>query len=147
MIIRGKDDQSLELKISEHQFPDDAKLQNNDLIWLNVYINVNSKLGNWETVDPSLTTSEFNELIEWFKNLSLNRKVKYTELFFTEPNLEFDLIKNYQESKHIKVIFNAEYKPKSIRGDDRYYIDFELTNSQLAKVSDELENELKKVTC
>jgi hypothetical protein len=63
MIFQGIDKQSVELKITNYQFP-----ENQDGDWdgncLNIYLKVESKVGKWQTIDPSLTTWEVQEIIE-----------------------------------------------------------------------------------
>jgi len=100
-------------------------------------------MGNWHTVDPSLTILEFRDLVQWFRDLSLDKKVDYPELYFTEPNLEFDLIKDENGIKHIKMIFEAESKPKSAEDGKEYFMEFQFSNSELSKIADELESEIK----
>ncbi len=134
----------VEFKISSYQFPEKTQLQGEDSNWLNIYTNVHSNFGDWETVDPSLTTTEFNELVNWFKDLSQNKELQEPSLYFTEPNLEFSLVKNTQDSKQIRLTFSAESKPKSADVDKEYYVDFEFSNVDLSKIADELETELKK---
>ena len=144
MILKGIDNQKVELKIMGYQFPEINTPGDWDSNWLSVYIDVHSKIDNWQTVDPSLTTSEVREIIKWFRDLSLNKEVEYAQLGFIEPNLEFNLIDKDSNLKHIKMIFNAESKPKSAREDEEYCVDFRLSNNDLAKAADELENGLEK---
>ena len=142
MILKGTDNQIVEFKIDGYQFPN-AKKGSGDEDWLNVFIDVQSNMGNWHTVDPSLTILEFRDLVQWFRDLSLDKKVDYPELYFTEPNLEFDLIKDENGIKHIKMIFEAESKPKSAEDGKEYFMEFQFSNSELSKIADELESEIK----
>jgi len=50
MIFTGVDNQTVELNILNYQFPD-ANDRHWDGKWLNVYLHVNSNVGNWETVE------------------------------------------------------------------------------------------------
>lgn len=144
MILKGINGQSLEIKISNYQFTDEQKnLQ--DIDWLNILIDVKSDFGNWQTVDPSLTVSEFKEVISWFRDMSLNKKIKYPELTFTEPNLEFDYIKNKNGRKYIRVIFSAESKPISAKDGQEYFVDFQFSDEELSEIANELEVELNKI--
>lgn len=136
MKLLGTKNQTVELKIIE------AKSTATDSDWLKVYLNVKSEFGNWEVVDESLMLSEFKELISWFKDLSENKEIKYKNLYFTEPNLEFFLVENNNSSKKIRMIFSAESKPKSAKQDDQIFVDFDFSNDDLAKISSDLEKEL-----
>jgi len=144
MIFKGENNQTVELKINGYQFPN-AESGSSDSEWLNIFIDVKSNLGNWHRVDPSLTVSEFKELIHWFKDLSVNKKVEYPELYFIEPNLEFDLTKNENMTKNIKIIFYAESKPDFSKQDQEYFVEFKFSNAELDKISNDLEKELKGV--
>ena len=143
MILKGINNQKVELKITGYQFPD-AKQDSLDSNWLNIFINVHSNLGNWQTVDPSLMASEFKELIQWFKDLSVNKGAEYHDLYFTEPNLGFDFVKSEDGIKYVKMIFSAESKPQSAKEYQDYFIDFQFSNEELNRIADELDNELKK---
>ncbi len=63
MIVLGKDNQTVELKITNYQYPSSLD-RDWDGNWLNIYLKVVSKSGNWQTIDPSLTTWEVQELID-----------------------------------------------------------------------------------
>lgn len=143
MILKGINNQKVELKITGYQFPD-AENDSSDSEWLKIFLDVQSNLGNWQTVDPSLMVSEFKELIQWFKDLSVNKDVEYPDLYFTEPNLGFNFIKGKDGVKHIKIIFNAESKPKSAKEGQDYFMEFQFSKEELSKVVDELDEELKQ---
>ncbi len=140
MILNGIKNQRVELKIIRDKSLIDTTYDDSE--WLRIYIDVHSNLGNWHTVDESLMVSEFKELIKWFKDLSINDKVEYPELYFTEPNLEFHLLEDENGIKKIKMIFNAESKPKSATKDDQYFVEFEFSSADLSKIADDLEKEL-----
>ena len=144
MIFRGIDDQTVELKITNYQYPDinDGDWDGN---WLNIYINVKSKVGNWQTIDPSLTTWEVQELINWFDTLSNNYPSEYTDISFTEPNLSFELLNDYKsDTKTIRIKFNLETRPQSASDDKEYFVDVFADNNELKKISTELKSELNK---
>ena len=144
MIINGVDNQTVEIKITNYQYPAslDKDLDGN---WLNIYLKVESKVGNWQTVDPSLTTWEIQELIDWFKDLANNSKPKWTNMEFTEPNLYLYLKNNFDDiNKQIRIKFDLESKPKSATADKEYFVDFEADNSELKRIGRDLTTELKK---
>lgn len=143
MILNGINNQKVELKIIGYQFPD-AKNDSSDSEWLKIFLDVQSNLGNWQTIDSSLTAPEVKELIRWFKDLSTDKEVEYTELYFTEPNLEFNFIKGEDEIKNIKIIFNAESKPKFAKMGQEYFVEFQFSNEELSEAADELDEELKQ---
>lgn len=144
MIFTGVDNQTVEFKISNYQYPEitDGSWDGN---WLNIYLNVKSKVGNWQTVDPSLTTWEVQELINWFDILSKNSKPEYFEIGFTEPNLTFELLSNFNaEPKKIRIKFDLESRPQSATDDKEYFVDIVADNLELKRISEDIENELSK---
>lgn len=143
MIIEGIDNQTVEIKITNYQYP--ASLDRDwDGNWLNIYLKVESKVGNWQTVDPSLTTWEIQELIDWLNDLANNTKPKWTDMEFTEPNLSLYLQNNFNDiNKLIRIKFDLESRPKSAIVDKEYFVDFEANNSELKRLADDLTSELK----
>lgn len=144
MEFRGVDNQTVELKITNYQFPKSLD-RDWDGNWLNIFIKVDSKVGKWQTIDPSLTTWEVQELINWFTDLSNDLKPKWIDMEFTEPNLSFYLLNDFNLSKkQIRIKFDLECRPKSAKEDKEYFVDFEFNNSDLKKISSDLMAELKK---
>ena len=144
MEFRGVDNQTVELKITNYQFPKSLD-RDWDGNWLNIYIKVDSKVGKWQTIDPSLTTWEVQELIDWFTDLSNDLKPKWIDMEFTEPNLSFYLLNDFNLSKkQIRIKLDLECRPKSAKEDKEYFVDFEFNNSDLKKISSDLMAELKK---
>lgn len=144
MIIKGIDNQTVEIKITNYQYP--ASLDRDwDGNWLNIYLKVESKVGNWQTIDPSLTTWEIQELIDWFIDLANNSKPKWTDMEFTEPNLSLYLKNDFNDfNKHIRIKFDLESRPKSATEDKEYFVDFEADNSELKRLANDLTSELKR---
>jgi hypothetical protein len=144
MIFKGIDNQSVELVIANYEFPnsDDKEHDGN---WLNIYLNVKSKQGYWQTIDPSLLTWDVQAIIDWFNQLSQNQKPKWNELEFIEPNLSFKLEnKPMDESKLISIHFDLESRPKSAKDNVDYYVECRFNNVELKAVAIELQKELIK---
>lgn len=144
MIYKGINNQIVELKISNYQYLS-SQDKDWDGNWLNIYLNITSRVGNWQTIDPSLTTWEFNRLIEWFQDLSENKQPKWTDLEFTEPNLSFYLLSDYNKIvKTIKIKFDLESRPKSAMDEMEYFVDIQADNFELKRIVKELSSEIKK---
>ncbi|PTX62964.1 hypothetical protein C8N46_102365 [Kordia periserrulae] len=142
MIFKGINDQTVEFRITNYQFPEitDCKYDSN---WLLVYLKVKSDCGNWETVAPSLLTRDLKEIIEWFEKLSNDIETDSDSLVFIEPNLEFELIKNQSDLKTVRIKFDLESRPKSADDEKEYFVDCEMDNAELKKVAEELIMESK----
>jgi len=144
MIINGLNDQTVEIRITNYQFPNETQ-DEWDGNWLNIYLKVKSDLGNWQTIDPSLTTWEMNELIDWFNMLSKDIAPKHLRLNFTEPNLSFELLKGRKKpQKMFRISFNLESRPQSAKDSDVYFVDCFVENQELKRIADELKMELDK---
>ena len=144
MIFSGVDSQTIEFKITNYQFPDN----NNgdwDGNWLNIYLKVDSKVGKWQTIDPSLTTWEVHEIIKWFDKLSKDKGPEYRLLTFTEPNLSFKLLNEPTDNeKLIRIKFDLECRPKSATDDKEYFVDISADNDELITIKERLKDELNK---
>lgn len=144
MIFNGIDNQVVELKIINYQYPEinDKDWDGN---WLNIYINVKSQFGNWQTTDPSLTTWEVIQLIEWFDDLSINKKPKWKDQEFTEPNLAFYVLNlETDDYKTIRISFNLECRPQNATDEIDYFVDVHANNNELKRISNDLRKELEK---
>jgi hypothetical protein len=144
MTFIGIDDQTVELKITNYQFPQTTTPGDYDSNWLNIYINVKSKLGHWHTIDPSLLTWEVEKLITWLLDLSVNKIVESNSLEFIEPNLSFHLLKNDTELKSVRIKFDLESRPKSANDNIMYFVDGLFSNEVLRKLSDDLTKDLSE---
>ena len=144
MTLKGIDNQTVELKITNYQFPENQE-GDWDENWLNIYLKVDSKVGKWQTIDPSLTTWEFQEIIEWFDKLSKDKEPEFRLLTFTEPNLSFELLNESTENeKLIRIKFDLECRPKSATDDKEYFIDISADKDELITIKERLKDELNE---
>lgn len=144
MIFSGIDSQTVELKITNYQFPDnrDGDWDGN---WLNIHLKVDSKVGKWQTIDPSLTTWEVQEIIDWFDILSKDKEPEYRLITFTEPNLSFELLNEPTDNdKLIRINFDLESKPKSATDDKEYFVDISANKDELIEITKGLKDELSR---
>jgi hypothetical protein len=144
MIFSGVDSQTVELKITNYQFPDNQE-GDWDGNWLNIYLKVDSKVGKWQTIDPSLTTWEVQEIIDWFDKLSADKEPELRLMTFTEPNLSFELLNEPSDNnKLIRIKFDLECRPKSATGDKEYFVDISADRDELNTIKKGLKDELNK---
>lgn len=144
MTFNGIDNQIVEIKITNYQYPGNNE-GDWDSNWLNIYLNVISNVGNWQTVDALLTIWEVQLLINWFYTLSNDEKPEYLDLSFTEPNLSFELLDNLNKAqKKFRIKFNLESRPKSATDDKEYFVDCLADSNELKRLAIELETELIK---
>jgi hypothetical protein len=144
MIFPGIDEQKVELKITNYQFPNNSIPRDYDSNWLHIYLSVKSKLGDWQTIDPSLLTWEVEEIIKWLDDLSKQKVNIETSIEFIEPNLSFEFIQDESNEKIIRIKFNLESRPKSAKDEIEYYVDCRMTCEQLKQAANELSQELSK---
>ncbi|HUR11705.1 MAG TPA: hypothetical protein VM012_10075 [Flavitalea sp.] len=140
MTFKSPDGQKVELTIAGYQFPDnkEGELDSNRL---QIAMKISGHRWNWETVDCCLTTFEVKDLIKWFRNLSGNKGLQYTNMFFEESNLAFELIGSNTTVKTIQIRFGAAGRPVSMNEEGDYFINFNFTNEELANLADELKTE------
>lgn len=144
MIFSGVDSQTVELKITNYQFPDNQE-GDWDGNWLNIYLKVDSKVGKWQTIDPSLTTWEVQEIIDWFDQLSADKDPEFRLMTFTEPNLSFELLNEPTDNnKLIRIKFDLECRPKSATDDKEYFVDVSADRDELITIKKGLKDELNK---
>ena len=143
MTFNCEDNQTVEIKIHNYQFPNslDKEYDGN---WLNIYLKVQSKVGHWQTIDPSLLTWEIAELINWFRAIADNIKPEHIEQEFIEPNISFYLLDNFSEKENtFKIKFDLESRPKSSKDDVEYSIIFKADKDELYRIANHFEDELK----
>lgn len=140
----GIDNQSVELKITSYQFPNETVLGDYDANWLDVYLNVKSNDGHWQTVDPSLLTWDVERIVKWLSDLADNKTVQDESLEFIEHNLSFHLLDNRSEVKGIRISFDLESRPQSATDEKLYFVDCLLTNDLLRQLAQDLMTELSK---
>jgi hypothetical protein len=140
MIFKGINNQSVEFRITNYQFPEITNCEY-DSNWLLVYLKVKSDCGNWETVDPSLLVSDLKRTIEWFEKLSNDIETDYDSLVFMEPNLEFELTKKYADKKRIRITFDLESRHPNAKDDEEFYVDCVYNNAELKQIVSELKKE------
>jgi len=140
MIFKGINNQTVEFKITNYQFPEitDCEYDSN---WLLVYLKVKSDCGNWETIDPSLLVRDLKDIIEWFEQLSNDIETNSDFLTFMEPNLEFRLTKKNAHKKHIRITFDLESRHPNAKDDEEFYVDCEFNNEELKQIASELKKE------
>ncbi len=144
MTFPGVDNQSVELKIVNYQFPHTTLRDDYDANWLHIYLNVKSKCGHWQTVDPSLLTSDVEKIIKWLSDLANNKSIEDESLEFIEPNLSFHMLCKGSEVEKIRIQFDLESRPQSFKEDVLYFVDSILSNSELQQLSCDMTAELAK---
>ena len=143
MIFKGINNQSIELNIINYEFPDyiDELYVQFDSNWLIVNIKVLSNFGIWEATEPALLTTDFQQMINWFDNLSKNNEPNTTELIFTEPIFLLFLENSHNDMiKKIRIQFEMEFKLKGY--DQNCFIEIHANNEELLRISNELRKEL-----
>jgi hypothetical protein len=143
MILKGINDQTVEFKITNYQFPEieDGDWDGN---WLLINLKVKCNLGQWQSHVPSLTTREVKELIGWFTDLANDEKLKYNPIEFTEPNLSFEYLEAIDGEKRFRMRFALESRPQSAVPDKEYFVDFDYSIDGFKQLLADLTNELDK---
>lgn len=133
MVFNGIDKQTVELEIVNYEFPqiEDGSWDSN---WLNVRLDVKSNFGNWQVIQPLLTTWEVQWLIDWFNTLAISIRPERMFSTFTEPTLTFELLSDFDaDKKNLRILIGSEY-----------YVDLIADKDELQGLSSELKKELDK---
>lgn len=141
MIFKGVNNQSVELRITNYEFPKITNCEY-DSNWLLIYLNVKSDCGNWKTSHPSLLTGDVKRIIRWFNELSENKQTE-NSLDFLEPNIAFELLEYGADKKRIKIFFDLESRPQNTDDKKEYFVDCEMNNSTLKKIAADLQKEVE----
>jgi hypothetical protein len=141
MLLRIDDFTELNLKIEGYQFPN-LGTEPWDADWLNVNIHVIHPKRDWKATEPCLMTFELKWLIEWLEKISDEKEVE-VHLNFTEPELEFEIIKENGEKK-LRVVLSYGLAPPWINNiEEEFYIDFIVTQKDLKRIAKDLRKELE----
>ena len=144
MILNCENDQTVELKIHNYEFPDTLN-KDYDANWLDICLKIENPDWKWETIDPSLLTWDVKALIEWFKTIANNEKPKFTEISNLEPNISFALLNEYSEKvKKFQIKLDAESRPPFAKNNAESCFIFNADEAELKRIITELENELEK---
>ena len=148
MLIKGEDNITLELKVNNYEFPHITWGEYGN--WLNIYFNIKSSLGKWETFYPCLRTWDVKEIIEWLKNLADNIGPKWKDQEFIEINISFQLLNNFNnKTKQIRCKINIdqfekEFKPFPVNNYNEFSIIFYADSIKLHTLAEELQIEYDK---
>jgi hypothetical protein len=142
MIEFANSEQNLKyyLSIEGYQFPDIKSDWDGN--WLMVKSEVQYRDKVYTRIDPSLVTLEFLDIVKWFDCISKNEIPKFVNLYFTEPNLEFQLYGIIGNVIRYGIKLDLEVKPsfKIDEHSDDFVMVFEHSFDQLK----ELKNQLKR---
>jgi hypothetical protein len=134
-----------ELKIEGYQFPEilDSYWASN---WLYINIAVNHPKGNWTATDPSLTTFEVERLAKWLEDIH-HETDQLSSYGFTEPYIEFEIIKNKNKQSELRVYLERIYLPdwgvSRGAGFRDFWIEFSLNELDLIQAAKDLRLELQ----
>ena len=138
---------SFHLTILGYQFPD-AEGETYDANWLRIRIDVSGPNGAWSATDPALLTYEVARLADWLEAQQTGA-AKTPAVSFLELMLLFRVVEHSSEGeKALRVHFGAFVKPswssEGSAGQENLWLDFPLSQIDLAAAAKELRAELKR---
>lgn len=145
LILNSKDSSSFSLSLEavplmERPTPGINKWES----WLNIKVSVCCPQGSWQVTDECLLLHESEELAEWLKALAVGQAVE-KEIFFTEPNLQFQVLDEAISDPVIRVSFMAEMRPPWGRG-KVFGLDIHMTLDNLSLAAQRLQEEVFNYT-
>jgi hypothetical protein len=145
MLLRGRDGQSIDLRLAGYQFP--AARTVADAKWLVVAGRVDHPRGSWAFQDPCLETTDVFSLAGWFEAVARGAEDRQEE-GFTEPNLEFRLVGSGAE-RRLRVYFELESRPpwaaSNVVGEDDLWVEFALRDLDLVGAARSLRDQLEQL--
>jgi hypothetical protein len=134
---------SFHLQIVGYEFPD-IEPRNHDQFdsnWLLIRTTATTPEGTWTVKEPSLLTSEIQELIDWFDSIATPTVDPI--LRFTEPNISFYLTASPTSQPTLHVHLAAESRPPWSRNTSQDTIlTFPLSELDPAAVTQSLRSQL-----
>ena len=94
---------SFDLEILRYQFPE-LEHSDWDSNWLEVSGKVVTPARSWEFLDPCLLTMEAHDLANWLAAVVADKQTD-ARIFFTEPNLSFELVAADSEVIELRLYF------------------------------------------
>jgi hypothetical protein len=145
VLLAGREGNELELGIVGYQFPHEEH-DPWDSNWLLVSLRVVSPQGNWEVVDPCLTTWEAKHLVAWLVNAAA-RDPAAAPAAFTEPNLTVTAQATPDTPGRVRVraCFQLELRPpwaKAAAGSGDLCVDLDVERGELARAAASLLGDL-----
>ena len=92
-----------------YQFPEIETGEDGN--WLLLKLDLEVKDKRFVRVDPAITMFELEHLIEWFEDVSDKKIPRSTNLYFTEPNLQFELYGCRENIIRYGIKLCSEFKP------------------------------------
>jgi hypothetical protein len=144
MLLVGMNGNRLELLIGGYQFPAgaDNKWDSN---WLNITIDVLNERGSWTNTDPSLLTSDVEDLADWLESVAEDR-AESSEITFLEPNISFGLCSRSGDNLTLRVWFELEsrptWAPSDVAGDRDLWVDLDVGSDDVRRAAHDLRDQL-----
>jgi hypothetical protein len=115
-----------------------------DSDWLNVQLDLTDADRAWSRVDPCLLTFEARELATWLREVA-ECSPSPGMLYFTEPCLAFEVVRENANSVVLRVFLSHEFRPPWAEcpvAEDAYSIDLIIARSDLLEASASLSSQL-----
>ena len=140
MKFSGQRHEELEFKILGYELPENLG-PSYEANFLYIELDVKTTSGNWQTDNCALSTTDVEQVIDWFHNLAQNTVV-IRDLKFVEQGISFEYVKNTDGQVQFRILLHAECIPKNMEGFQTYPIDFKLNKKELEVIHDNLQKEL-----
>ncbi len=109
--------------------------------WVIVKVRGNQSKGYWEARDHSLLYNEAIDLADWLSSLDSSGE---SSLVFMEPELEFNF-----NSGNLKIFLEWKYRPpwapSDVDSNTKYFLEFDVSKSELKKQANSWKSEINNV--
>lgn len=140
MKFNGLGNEELEFKIIGYELPENPG-PSYEANFLYIVLNVKTISGNWQTDNCALSTTDVEQIIDWFHCLAQNTVV-IRDLKFVEQGISFEYVKNADGQVQFRILLHSECIPKNMESFQTYTIDFKMNKKELEVIHDNLQKEL-----
>ncbi|MCC5920741.1 MAG: hypothetical protein LAT68_10590 [Cyclobacteriaceae bacterium] len=144
MIFKGTENQTLEFKILNYQYPESE--DEFDGNWLKIHIKVNATDGSWEATYPALLAQELKKMLEWLYDFHQGRLEK-DDLFDSMEQAIFlqSVSQPEVEPYHFQILLDTPFLPPFQKKEgSKYIFDIVLDKVEFKKMLNALEKEYKR---
>ncbi len=135
----------LSIRIVGYEFPGDREPGGINSNWLMIRGDIERADTRWSFTDPSLTTVELAELIQWLRELP---RPTLERIRFLEPLFAFSVAERDEDAWTVVAELRAEAVPRALRAEDDWNegirLSLEVTPRNRDRVVEALEADLRR---
>lgn len=141
MKFTGIGNEVIEFRILGYELPENPG-PSYEANFLYIELNVQSKIGNWQTDNCALSTTDVEKVIDWFYKL-WHGDIPIGNLEFIDKGISFEYVNKTDRQVHFRILLHPVCIPENISELNSYPISFDLGERDLEAVYNSLRAELE----